>query len=100
VHERCLTTVHEQKLHFLLVEPHPLDSLLRAETFVEFRAATQIAQFDLSKGATLPRLHQFSLQHEPELVLVLENVARLDVDGIYFHWQDLRRATGWSQTLT
>jgi hypothetical protein len=46
----------------------------------------------LGEGTALAGLNQFTLQHEPELVLVLENIARLDVDGIDFHWQDLGTA--------
>jgi len=65
---------------------------LGTETLVQFGPAAQIAQLDLSEGAALAGLDQFALQHEPELVLVLENIAWLDVDGIDFHWQDLGRA--------
>ena len=92
VHERRQTAVHEQKLHFLLVEAHPFDGFLGSEPLVQLRPAAQIAQLDLREGAALAGLNQFALQHEPELVLVLENVAWLDVDGIDFHWQDLGTA--------
>src|SRR5205823_7880054 len=90
----CQSAVHEQELHFLLVETYPLDRLLGSKTLVQFRPAAQIAQLDLREGAALAGLNQFALQHEPELVLVLEHIARLDVDGIDFHWQDLGRALG------
>src|SRR5215469_8847740 len=89
VHEGRLAVFHEQELHLLLVEADTLDSLLCAEALVEFRAAAQVAQLHLRKGAAFAGLDQLALQHEPQLVLVFEDVAGLKVDGIDLHWQDL-----------
>jgi len=80
-----VTALHEQKLHFLFVEADSLDRFLGAEALVELCAAAQVAQFDLGKGAALAGLDQFALEHEPELVLVFEHVARLEVDGVDLH---------------
>src|SRR5271155_3510826 len=95
VHKRRQAAVHKQELHFLLVEAHPLDRFLGSEALVQFRPAAQIAQLDLGEGAAFAGLNQFALQHEPELVLVLEHVARLDIDGIDFHWRGSREGAGW-----
>jgi hypothetical protein len=85
VHEGRLAVLHEQKLHLLLVEADTLDGLLGAKALVELAAAAQVAQLHLSEGAALAGLDQLALQHEPEFVLVFEDVARLKVDGVDFH---------------
>src|SRR6185437_5989298 len=77
--------VEIEELHFLLVEADALHGLLRAEALVELRAATQITHLHLRKGAALSRLHQLAAHHQPELALMLQDIARLDVDGIDLH---------------
>ena len=74
-----------EELHVLLVEPDALDRLLGAEALVELGAAAQVAHLDLGEGAALAGLHQLALQHEPQLALMLEHIARLDVDGVDLH---------------
>ena len=83
-----------QKLHVLLVEADALDGLLGAEALVQLAAAAQIAQLDLGEGAAFAGLDQFALQHEPELVLVFEHVARLEVDGVDLHGRVSGREAG------
>src|SRR6185437_14080955 len=85
VHEGRHVAVEIEELHFLLVEADALHGLLRAEALVELRAATKITHLHLRKGAALSRLHQLAAHHQPELALMLQDIARLDVDGIDLH---------------
>src|SRR6266853_4364451 len=85
VHESGDVAFEVEKLHLLLVEADALDCFLGAKAFDRLVTATQVAHLDLSKGASLARLHEFALHHEPELALVLEDGAGLDVDGIDLH---------------
>ena len=85
VHEGRLVALHEEELHFLFVETDPLDGLLGAEALVELGSAAQIAHFDLSEGAALAGLDQLALQDDPELALMFENIAGLDIDGVDLH---------------
>ena len=52
----------------------------------------------LGKGATLAGLDQLAFQHEPQLVLVFEDVARLDVDGVDLHCCGLGERTEFNLT--
>jgi len=91
VHEGRLVALHIEELHVLLVEADALDGLLGAKALVELGAAAQVAQLHLGERTSLPRLDQLALQHEPEFVLVFEDVARLKVDGVDFHGGSRRR---------
>ena len=91
VHEGRLAALHVQELHLLLVEPDALDGFLGAEPLGRFVAAAQVAHLDLGEGAALAGLHDLALEDEPELVLVFEDIARLQIDRVDFHSLDLTK---------
>ena len=80
-----MVAVHIEELHLLLVEAHALHRLLRAEALVELGAAAQVAHLDLGERAALAGLDQLAPEHDPQLALMFEDEARLDVDGIDLH---------------
>ncbi len=85
VHECRLAALGIEKLHLLFVEADAFDGFLGAEAVVELDPAAQVAHLDLGKGAALAGLDQLALQHDPQLALVFEDIARLDVDGVDLH---------------
>ena len=85
IHEGRLVAFHVEELHLLFIEAHALNRLLRAKALVELCPAAQIPELDLGKGATLAGLHQLALEDDPQLTLMLQDVAWFEIDGVNLH---------------
>ncbi len=78
IHEHQHPFLLVEELLVLLVEPHPLHLVGRAEPLVELAPVAHVLHLDLGEGAALARLHMGGLDHHPEPAVVLQDVPRPD----------------------
>ena len=88
VHEGELIAFLEEELIVLLVEPHPLDHVARAEALVELGAGLDVLQLDLPIGAPVAHLHLLRLDRAPELALILQDITLTDLVAVDLHGAD------------
>ena len=75
----------KQELIFLLVQPHTLDRLRRAEAFVQLGAVADILQFRLQIGAALAGLGMRDLDCAPQPALMLDDIAGANGIAVDLH---------------
>ena len=72
-------------LHFALVDVRPLDLVLGAHALVALGARLDVLHFDLHEGAAAtPDVNVMGLEHAPDALFPLDQVACADFGGQYF----------------
>src|SRR5208337_3174595 len=85
IHEHEHVALFEEELKILLLQPHSLHRLRRAEAFVELRAVDEVLQLDLIISGALARLHRLGFDRDPEAIVVLDHIAGANFVAINFH---------------